>query len=131
MKESLVVSFPGGKKVDVDIGNFKINTDQSHEHGGDASAPEPFAMFLASLASCAGIFALGFCQSREISTEGFALYLDWENEDKPPFAAKARFRLVLPKDFPEKYQASIIRSVEKCRVKHYIHNPPEFSIEVV
>ncbi|MCP4127018.1 MAG: osmotically inducible protein OsmC [Gammaproteobacteria bacterium] len=130
MKESLVVSFPGGKKVDVDIGNFNINTDQSPEHGGDGSAPEPFAMFLASLASCAGIFALGFCQSRKLSTEGLALYLDWENEDKPPFAAKAGFRLVLPTDFPEKYHASIIRAVEQCKVKHYIHNPPEFSIEL-
>ncbi len=130
MQESLVVSFPGGKKVDVDIGNFKINTDQSAKHGGEGTAPEPFAMFLASLASCAGIFALGFCHSRELNTEGLALHLDWENEDKPPFAAKAAFRLTLPKDFPEKYQASIIRAVEKCKVKHYIHNPPEFSIEL-
>jgi putative redox protein len=130
MQESLVVSFPGGKKVDVDVGSFLINTDQSKDHGGDASAPEPFAMFLASLASCAGIFALGFCHSREIATDGLSLRLDWESEDKPPFAAKAVFHLTLPEDFPEKYRASIIRSVEKCKVKHYIHNPPEFSIEL-
>lgn len=130
MQETLAVSFPGGKRVDVDVGNFKIHTDQSQAHGGERSAPEPFAMFLASLASCAGIFALGFCQSRDLPTEGLALHLDWENDDKPPFAAKVVFRVELPQDFPEKYRASIIRSIEKCKVKHYIHNPPEFSIEL-
>ncbi len=130
MKQTLEVSFPGGKKVDVDLDNVKIRTDQSPEHGGEGSAPEPFAMFLASLASCAGIFALGFCQSRELSTEGLAIYMDWENEDTPPFAAKVIFRVTLPPGFPEKYRPSIIRSIEKCKVKYYIHNPPEFSIEV-
>lgn len=130
MKQNLTVSFPGGKKVDVDLDNTKILTDQSPEHGGEGSAPEPFAMFLASLASCAGIFALGFCQSRELSTSGLALYMDWENEDSSPFAAKVTFRVKLPPGFPEKYRPSIIRSIEKCKVKYYIHNPPEFSIEL-
>jgi putative redox protein len=130
VKQTLEVSFPGGKKVDVDLENVKIQTDQSPEHGGEGTAPEPFAMFLASLASCAGIFALGFCQSRELSTDGLALYMDWENDDNSPYAAKARFRLVLPPEFPDKYRASIVRAVEQCKVKYYIHNPPEFSIEL-
>ncbi len=130
MKQTLAVSFPGGKKVDVDLEGVKIETDQSPAHGGAGSAPEPFALFLASLASCAGIFALGFCQSRELPTEGLAIDMEWENEDQPPFAAKVIFRVTLPKDFPEKYRPSIIRSIEKCKVKYYINNPPEFSIEV-
>ena len=130
MKQTLAVSFPGGKKVDVDLENLKIKTDQSPEHGGEGSAPEPFTLFLASLASCAGIFALGFCQSRELSTEGLAVNLDWDADDKPPFAAKATFRVTLPQDFPEKYRSSIVRAIEQCKVKQYIHNPPEFTIEV-
>lgn len=130
MKQSLAVSFPGGKKVDVDLDNLKIETDQSPEHGGDGSAPEPFTLFLASLASCAGIFALGFCQSREISTDGLAVNLDWDADDQAPYAARATFRVTLPHDFPEKYRPSIVRAIEQCKVKYYIHNPPEFAIEV-
>lgn len=130
MKQSLAVSFPGGKKVDVDLGGVKIKTDQPSSHGGEGSAPEPFDLFLASLASCAGIFALGFCQARELATEGLAIHLDWDSEDKPPFAAKVIFRVALPQGFPEKYRASMVRAIEQCKVKYYIHNPPEFSIEV-
>ena len=67
MKRSLVkVSFPDGKKIDATIGEFTINTDQKKENGGDESAPEPFQLFLASIATCAGIYALNFCQARHI-----------------------------------------------------------------
>jgi ribosomal protein S12 methylthiotransferase accessory factor len=131
VKQTLAVSFPGGKKVDVDLDNLKIKTDQSPEHGGEGSAPEPFTLFLASLASCAGIFALGFCQSRELSTDGLAINMDWDADDKLPFAAKVVFRVTLPQGFPEKYRPSIVRAIEQCKVKYYIHNPPEFTIEVV
>jgi ribosomal protein S12 methylthiotransferase accessory factor len=130
VKQSLAVSFPGGKKVDVDLDGVKIKTDQPATHGGEGSAPEPFTLFLASLASCAGIFALGFCQARKLPTEGLAINMEWDAEEKPPFAAKVIFRVTLPSDFPEKYRPSIVRAIEKCKVKYYIHNPPEFSIEV-
>ncbi len=131
MKETLTVSFPGNKKVDIQVGDFTLNTDQSLTRGGDASALEPFDLFLASMAGCAGIFALGFCQSRQLASEGLSLEMDWERDVEPPHAAKVTFRLTLPEGFPEKYRSSIIRAIDLCTVKHYIHNPPEFFIEVV
>ena len=51
------VQFPGGKKIDAKIGDVLINTDQSVMAGGEGSAPEPFQLFLASIATCAGIYA--------------------------------------------------------------------------
>jgi ribosomal protein S12 methylthiotransferase accessory factor len=130
VKETLEINFPGGKKVDIKIGEFLINTDQSIKRGGEASAPEPFDLFLASMAGCAGIFALGFCHSREISTVGLGLEMDWERENQPPHAAKVTFRLTLPEGFPEKYRGSIVKAIDLCTVKHYIKNAPEFHVEV-
>lgn len=128
MKQTLAVSFPGGKKVNVDLGNnVTIKTDQPTTHGGDGSAPEPFDLFLASLASCAGVYALGFFQSRDMSVDGLSFNLDWETGDN---TAKATFRLILPPDFPEKYRPSIVRAIEMCTVKRYLNNPPEFSVEL-
>ncbi len=40
-------------------------TDQGVEHGGGGAAPEPFDLFLASLGTCAGLYALRFCQLPE------------------------------------------------------------------
>ncbi|WP_091348654.1 OsmC family protein [Anaerobranca gottschalkii] len=41
--------------------------------GGEGSAPTPFDLFLSSIATCAGVYALGFCQSKGLSTEGLKL----------------------------------------------------------
>lgn len=131
MKQTLKVSFPGGKKVDVTAGDFHVQTDQCAKAGGEASAPEPFDLFLSSLASCAGIYALNFCQSRNLPTDGLSLDMDWERDDKPPFSARVHYRLTLPKDFPDKYRSSILKAVDLCTVKRYLHNPPEFTLEAV
>lgn len=48
--ETVIISFPGGKKVDATIGNFTIRTDQAAKYGGESSAPEPFNLFVIDLA---------------------------------------------------------------------------------
>ena len=127
MAKSLVVQFPGGKRVDVQVGDFLVQTDQSIKAGGEALAPEPYALFLSSLVACAGIFALNFCTSRNLSTEGLALSMDWERDPKAPANAKAQLRLCVPEGFPDKYRAGIVRAMDLCAVKKTIENPPEFS----
>jgi ribosomal protein S12 methylthiotransferase accessory factor len=39
--------------------------------------------------------------------------------------------LRLPAGFPDKYRASILKSIELCAVKKHIQNPPSFEIEVL
>jgi len=130
MGERLEVLFPGGKRVDIRIGGFRIETDQSVKAGGEASAPEPFALFLASMAGCAGIYALNFCHMREITTEGLGLSVQWERDPARPLAAKIRFQLRLPAGFPDKYRDGIVRAMDLCAVKKHIQNPPEFITEI-
>ena len=62
------VTFPGGKRVDAPFDGCVLHTDQSPEHGGQGAAPEPYDLFLASLATCAGAYGLGLCQARGLST---------------------------------------------------------------
>ena len=62
-------TFPGGKRVDAQADGFLLHTDQPRERGGEGSAPEPFTLFLASLGTCAGLYVLGFCQTRNIRTD--------------------------------------------------------------
>lgn len=128
MSERLEVLFPGGKRVDVQVGGFVINTDQGVKAGGEAAAPEPFALFLASMAACAGIYALNFCASRNLPAEGLGLSMDWTREPQAPATARATLRLRLPDGFPQQYRDSIVRAMDLCAVKKNIVNPPEFEI---
>ena len=67
------IYFPGGKRVFADYGGFTIETDQPAAGGGEDSAPAPFDLFLASIGTCAGIYALGFMQQRDLDPAGAKL----------------------------------------------------------
>jgi putative redox protein len=128
MSGKIDVTFPGGKRVDAAIGGMLIRTDQTVENGGTETAPEPFELFLASIATCAGIYALEFCQARELSSEGMALTMHCEWDEKKHAIEKMAIDLKLPPGFPDRYRKAIVRVMDLCSVKKHILNPPEFVI---
>ena len=124
----IAVTFPGGKRVDAQIGEFRIATDQPRELGGEGSAVAPYDLFLASIATCAGIYALGFCQARGLPTEGLALVQSHELDEKTHLLRNVRIELTLPAKFPERYRAAILRAMENCKVKKTIAATPSFEV---
>ncbi|RLB27631.1 MAG: osmotically inducible protein OsmC [Deltaproteobacteria bacterium] len=129
MKKALLeVTFPGGKRVDAKIGKFVIKTDQPIWSGGDGSAPEPFQLFLASIATCAGIYALSFCQTRQIDTNNMSLTMECEWDEEKKRYKKFAINLKLPEGFDPRYKKAIIKSMDLCAVKKHMVNPPEFLI---
>jgi len=123
---AMQISFPGGKKVDAHFKGFTISTDQPEKDGGDGTAPTPIFLFLASLGTCAGIYALDFCKERKIDTEKLKLELEFKSNKKTHMVEKIRLKLTLPPDFPEKYRPAIIKAVDLCYVKKHLHDPPQF-----
>jgi ribosomal protein S12 methylthiotransferase accessory factor len=83
-------------------------------------------MFLSSLGTCAGIYALNFCEKRKIDTEKLKLALEFESDQKTHMIQKVNMRLTLPPNFPEKYIPAIIKAMNLCYVKKHLHEPPEF-----
>lgn len=128
---SMDIRFPGGVAVTAHHKGFTISTDQPGANGGANSAPSPFDLFLASLGTCAGFFALRFCQQRDLDTTGLRLTLDTEHDPEVHRIAKARIAIHLPEGFPEKYRKAILRSVDQCSVKRHILEPPAFEVVTV
>jgi putative redox protein len=123
------VSFPGGLKVDAEYKGFVIKTDQPIYSGGEETAPAPFDLFLASIATCAGIYVVYFCQERRIPSDKAAVIMRMEKNPETKMIAKISIELQLPPEFPEKYKNAVIRAVDQCSVKAHILKPPAFSIE--
>ena len=128
---TMTVIFPGGKRVDATYGKFEIVTDQCVDSGGDESAPEPFDYFLASLATCAGIYVLGFCQKRNIPHDGIRLTQNWERDEKSKRLDKVHISIEVPPDFPDKYRDALVRVANQCLVKKTLEDPPDFVVETV
>jgi ribosomal protein S12 methylthiotransferase accessory factor len=128
---SMTITFPGGAAVEAHFEGFTVHTDQSAEHGGRGAAPEPFDLFLASLGTCAGLFALRFCQQRGIETEGLGVTLTVERNLAAKRLAAVRLEIQLPPGFPEKYREAIVRAADQCTVKRHILEPPAFEVIAV
>jgi len=124
----MVIDFPGGAKVDAHFGPYTVNTDQPRMGGGDGSAPTPFAVFLASVGTCAGIYVLGFCQQRGLPTEGIRIIQRMHNDPFSGMVGKIDLEIQVPPTFPEKYRPSLVRSAELCAVKKHFENPPVFDV---
>lgn len=126
----MTVSFPGGVAVDATYKGHTVHTDQPLKAGGRDTAMAPLDLFLASIATCMGLYALRFCQERNLPTEGLGLTLEpVKDEEKKMFVA-ARVQLELPEGFPDKYRGAIERAVDLCAVKKHLHAPPKFELQL-
>ncbi len=129
--EEMVIDFPGGARVDAHFGPYTIKTDQPPAGGGAGSAPAPFSLFLASLGTCAGIYVLGFCRSRNLPTEGIRLVQRMQADPATHMVSRVWLEIHLPAGFPERYKDALIRSAEQCAVKKHLERPPAITVSTV
>ena len=131
MASEMIVTFPGGKKVDTEIGGHVIRTDQPVSNGGEDTAPAPFDLFLAALGTCAGIYVVGFCQKRDLPTEGIRIRQRWERDPETGVLAKVELDIEVPASFQEKYRDALVRVADQCAVKKAIQAQPRFEVRTV
>jgi putative redox protein len=122
------IVFGGGLKVDAEYKGFRVLTDQPVHQGGGGTAPSPFDYFLVSLATCAGFYALEFCQARKIPTDRLGVTMATERGEASKMIEKVVITVDLPPGFPEKYRAPIVKAIDHCTVKAHILRPPRFEI---
>ena len=124
----MIIDFPGGARVDAHFGPYTVATDQPPMGGGEGSAPTPFAVFLSSIGTCAGIYVLGFCKQRGLSTDGIRIVQRVYSNPMSGMVGKIDLEIQVPPSFPQKYHDALIKSAELCAVKKHLENPPQFDI---
>jgi ribosomal protein S12 methylthiotransferase accessory factor len=124
---NMTIDFPGGLRVDANFGPYTVSTDQPGPYG-NGSSPTPFATFLASIGTCAGIYVLSFCQQRGIFTDGVRIVQSVEANPLTGMVGKVLLDIQLPPEFPEKYKTAVIRAADQCAIKKHLENPPQFEV---
>jgi ribosomal protein S12 methylthiotransferase accessory factor len=120
----MIIDFPGGSRVDAHFGPFTVATDQPPA----SSAPTPFAVFLSSIGTCAGIYVLGFCRQRGLPVENIKIIQRVHSNSFNGMVEKIDLEIQVPPEFPQKYYDSLVRSAELCAVKKHLENPPKFEV---
>ena len=124
----MLIDFPGGARVDAHFGPYTVPTDQPPMGGGTGSAPTPFAVFLSSLGTCAGIYVLGFCRQRNLPTEGIRVIERIHSNPSSGLVSTVDLEIQVPPSFPAKYYNALVLSAEQCKVKQQFENPPAFNV---
>ncbi|TAJ99554.1 MAG: osmotically inducible protein OsmC [Chloroflexota bacterium] len=124
----MLIDFPGGARVDAHFGDFVVPTDQPPAGGGSGSAPTPFATFLSTIGTCAGIYVLGFCQQRGIPTDGIRLIQRMRTDPLTRLVGDVEVTIELPSGFPTKYADAVVRAAELCTVKKHFEHPPTIRV---
>lgn len=118
------VRFAGGRRVEATFKGRTIAADQPVARGGNDSAPAPFDLFLASLATCSGYYVYDFCLNRDIPIDDVGLILHTTRDDETRMLTDVSIEIVLPEVFPTKYEKAVIRAVDHCAVKRHLVRPP-------
>jgi ribosomal protein S12 methylthiotransferase accessory factor len=129
-ESEIIVTFPGGKRVDARVGNHVVRTDQPVLGGGMDEHPTPFALFAASMGTCAGIFVVGFCQKRGLPTEGIRIVERLRYAEDGALSG-VDLDIEVPASFPEKYRDALVRVADQCSVKRAIQAQPAFAVRTV
>ena len=124
----MVINFPGGKQVNATYKGFTVKTDQPKSEGGNDSAPEPYDLFLSSIGTCAGVYIVYFCESRNIPIDDISMTLHFERNETSHLMEKITIDVKLPADFPPKYKKAVIRAAQMCTVKRNLIQPPEILV---
>ncbi len=131
MSNELVVTLPGGKRVDAHLGGHVVRTDQPVSFGGEDSAPSPFNLFLAAIGTCAGIYVAGFCQKRGLSTDGIRIVQRSHLDPQGGALVRVDLDIEVPPGFPERYRDALVRVADQCAVKKAIQAQPVFEVRTV
>ena len=124
--KEVIVTLPGKRRVDAQVGRHVIHTDQPVTNGGEDSAASPFDTFLAAMGACAGIFIQGFCAKRDIPYADIKVVLRPHDDAQGDLEA-VDFEIQVPPSFPEKYRDALVNVVDKCSVKRAIQRQPTFT----
>jgi ribosomal protein S12 methylthiotransferase accessory factor len=125
------IYFAGNKQVYADFNGFTVKTDQAVRSGGDGAFPEPFALFLASLGTCAGIYVKSFCDQRGIPTDQIRLTQEPRFDPVRHIIGVIDLEIHVPADFPEKYEQALIQTASLCAVKRHLKEDIKFNVKVV
>ena len=123
MTSRIDVQLSAGDRITASFDGISVATDQ------DGSAPSPFDLFLASIATCAGFYVSSFCRSRGLSPEGIRITQNMTRDPATGLVDRIAVDIDLPAGFPPQYRDAVVRAAGACAVKKHLEKPPR--IEVV
>jgi uncharacterized OsmC-like protein len=125
------VAYKGGKRFMVTTRGHQLLVDQPLEEDGADKGMTPPEIFVASLATCMGVYILNYCKNIGINPNDMMLSVDWKKASNPARIGSIKVEIKLPKIKAKDRQKAIIKVAEHCLVHNTIQTPPEISVKLI
>jgi ribosomal protein S12 methylthiotransferase accessory factor len=127
----LKVTLEGERRVAARVGNHVVVTDQPVKDGGNDTAPAPYDLFMASIATCAGFYVQSYCQNKNIDCSGIEITMAPQRETENGPISGFVTTIHVPASLPERLHPVLKKVAAQCAVKKTILNAPTFVVETV
>lgn len=123
--------FLNGVQFEVAARGHRLICDQPREGGGDDTGMTPPELMLASLAACAGYYALQYLKFRNLSQEGLSVRVEAEKAQQPARIGSFRIVVHAPSITDPQHITGLYRAAEKCLIHKTLMHTPSITIEVL
>jgi putative redox protein len=124
------VKVRSGVSFEVESRGHTLVCDQPQPLGGDDAGMTPPELFLASIGTCAGFYAIQYLKARNLPQEGLNIRVWAEKAMQPARIGSIRIDVEAPGAEDEKHHAGLVRAVEKCLIHNTLLHTPEIAITV-
>jgi uncharacterized OsmC-like protein len=124
--EKMSVKYLEGRSFEASVRNHKFNIDLPLAARGSDTGPTPPELFVASLASCVGMYLVFYCEKAKMDPAGIKIEADYEKTvDR---IEKISVEFSLPSAKSEEEREGALEWAEKCLVHNTILHKPEIKI---
>ena len=124
----VTLQYRGGVAFEIEARGHRIICDQPRENHGEDAGFTPPELLLASLAACAGYYAVEYLKTRGLPAEGVEVHVVSTKALKPARLSDFQIEIAVP-DIDERHEEGVRRAVKACLIHNTLLNPP--SIETV
>ncbi len=125
------VKYLNGFQFEVEARGHRLLCDQPREAGGDDTGITPPEFMLASLAACAGYYAVQYLKFRSLPTDGLTVRVEAEKAQQPARIGSFRILLDAPAITDPRHVEGLYRAAEKCLIHKTLLHAPSVAIEVL
>ncbi len=127
----LKVTYAGGKRFEAAARDHRVVSDQPLDDDGTDRGMTPPELFLASLGTCMGYYAVEYLKARDLSTDGLEVRVSAAKGGKPVRIATIQVSVSVPGvDSDDRYREGLKRAVERCLVHNTLVALPHIEVEV-
>jgi len=126
----LTVTYLGNVQFEAEARGHKIVCDQPFDNHGDDEGMTPPELLLASLATCAGFYAVQYLKARNLSSEGVKVKVAAGKAKDPARMDQFTVDVEVPGLEDAHHIEGVRRSVDKCLIKNTLKMPPSMEVRI-